>query len=178
MLPPRASFPHPTGRLLKIAVGSLLLLSISTTPGIAWDGQVKVSAKQRMERIILPSVEMNQTKLSDAMEFLRQTANQLEPNPNSASRLNIVLNPSTLSTPEQKITLNLHNIPLWEVLRYVAAQAGLKVKMEPHAICFVPLTEPDELVTATFRVAPAVFGNKIGVGGAKNALDQGATTAQ
>ena len=37
-----------------------------------------------------------------------------------------------------RITVTLDNIPLGEALRYVANQAGLKVKVEPYAICGYP----------------------------------------
>src|SRR5881398_3253801 len=37
-----------------------------------------------------------------------------------------------------RITVTLDNIPLGEALRYVAAQAGLKVKVEPYAVSLIP----------------------------------------
>ena len=38
-----------------------------------------------------------------------------------------------------RITVTLDNIPLGEALRYVANQAGLKVKVEPYAVALIPL---------------------------------------
>src|SRR6266550_4747736 len=38
------------------------------------------------------------------------------------------------SPAEGRITLTLNQIPLGEALRYIAAQAGLKVKVEPYAV--------------------------------------------
>src|SRR6266404_4992 len=40
-----------------------------------------------------------------------------------------------------RITVTLDNIPLGEALRYVANQAGLKVKVEPYAVAVIPLSE-------------------------------------
>src|SRR5262245_34824984 len=40
-----------------------------------------------------------------------------------------------------RITVTLDNIPLGEALRYVANQAGLKVKVEPYAVAVIPLAE-------------------------------------
>src|SRR6266496_3958453 len=40
-----------------------------------------------------------------------------------------------------RITVTLDNIPLGEALRYIASQAGLKVKVEPYAVSVIPLTE-------------------------------------
>src|SRR5206468_1518890 len=39
-----------------------------------------------------------------------------------------------------RITVTLDNIPLGEALRYIATQAGLKVKVEPYAVSIIPLT--------------------------------------
>jgi general secretion pathway protein D len=64
-----------------------------------------------------------------------------------------------------RITVTLDNIPLGEALRYVAAQAGLKVKVEPYAISVIPLTEQsNDLITKRYRVPPEFFGGPLDVG--------------
>ncbi len=75
-----------------------------------------------------------------------------------------------------RITLTLSRIPLLEALRYVASQAGLKVKVEPYAVSIVPLSEQTEqLITAEFRVPPNFISNTTTGGTAGGALDQAAT---
>ena len=82
-----------------------------------------------------------------------------------------------VASAETRITLTLSRIPLLEALRYVASQAGLKVKVEPYAVSIVPLTElTDALITAEFRVPPTFIGTTSS-GGTSNALNQGATSA-
>jgi general secretion pathway protein D len=70
------------------------------------------------------------------------------------------------TSPEQaKITLEVDDIPLLDALRYIANQASLKVKIEPHAVLLIPLTEQsDELVTKTYKVPPEFFGGPLDVG--------------
>jgi general secretion pathway protein D len=64
-----------------------------------------------------------------------------------------------------RITVNLDNIPLGEALRYVAAQAGLKVKVEPYAVSIIPLTEQsNDLITKRYHVPPEFFGGPLDVG--------------
>jgi general secretion pathway protein D len=64
-----------------------------------------------------------------------------------------------------RITVTLDNIPLGEALRYVAAQAGLKAKVERHAISIVPLTEQsNDLITKRYHVPPEFFGGPLDVG--------------
>ncbi len=47
-----------------------------------------------------------------------------------------------------RITVTLDNIPLGEALRYIANQAGLKVKVEPYAVSVIPLSEQShDLIT-------------------------------
>ncbi len=64
-----------------------------------------------------------------------------------------------------RITVTLDNIPLGEALRYVAAQAGLKVKIEPYAVSLIPLTEQsNDLITKRYHVPPEFFGGPLDVG--------------
>jgi general secretion pathway protein D len=64
-----------------------------------------------------------------------------------------------------RITVTLDNIPLGEALRYIASQAGLKVKVEPYAVSVIPLTEQsNDLVTKRYHVPPEFFGGPLDVG--------------
>src|SRR5438093_2728335 len=64
-----------------------------------------------------------------------------------------------------RITVTLDNIPLGEALRYVANQAGLKVKVEPYAVAIVPLSEQsNDLITKRYHVPPEFFGGPLDVG--------------
>jgi general secretion pathway protein D len=66
---------------------------------------------------------------------------------------------------EPRITITLNQIPLGEALRYIAAQANLKVKVEPYAVSIIPLTEQsNDLVTKRYHVPPEFFGGPLDVG--------------
>jgi general secretion pathway protein D len=61
--------------------------------------------------------------------------------------------------------VTLDNIPLGEALRYIANQAGLKVKVEPYAVSVIPLTEQsNDLITKRYHVPPEFFGGPLDVG--------------
>ncbi len=54
-----------------------------------------------------------------------------------------IVAPAVVAAPasppgEQRITITLNQIPLGEALRYIASQAGLKVKIEPYAVSVIP----------------------------------------
>src|SRR5437879_1905617 len=74
--------------------------------------------------------------------------------------------PPVVAAPENaRIALSLNQIPLGEPLRYIANQAPLKVKVEPHAVLLIPLTEQsEELITKTYQVPPEFFGGPLDVG--------------
>src|SRR5204862_7544273 len=81
------------------------------------------------------------------------------------------------------ITLELNRIPLGEALRYIANQAGLKVKVEPYAVSLVPRTEQSgDLLVKRYHVPPEFFGGPLDVGyyleGGLGAGQAGAGSAQ
>jgi general secretion pathway protein D len=66
---------------------------------------------------------------------------------------------------EPRITITLTQIPLGEALRYIAAQAGLKVKVEPYAVSIIPINEhSSDLITKRYHVPPEFFGGPLDVG--------------
>ena len=72
---------------------------------------------------------------------------------------------SAISPANARITISLTQIPLGEALRYVAQQAGLKVKIEPYAVELVPLNEQSsDLITKSYKVPPEFFGGPMDVG--------------
>lgn len=75
---------------------------------------------------------------------------------------------------EARITLTLNQIPLGEALRYIASQAGLKVKAEPYAVLIIPLSEQsNELVTKEYRVPPGFISSTVNI--SPTALNRPAT---
>src|SRR5947209_4337315 len=82
----------------------------------------------------------------------------------------------SISPADARITITLHQIPLGEALRYIASQAGLKVKIEPYAISIIPLSEQsNDLITKEYRVPPGFISTTVNIGA--SALNQPARTA-
>ena len=70
-----------------------------------------------------------------------------------------------IAPSEARITITLNQIPLGEALRYIAAQAGLKVKVEPYAVSIIPITEQsNDLITKEYRVPPGFISTSVNVG--------------
>jgi general secretion pathway protein D len=87
--------------------------------------------------------------------------------------------PTTISAPpinpaEARITITLNQIPLGEALRYIASQAGLKVKIEPYAVSIIPISElSNDLLTKQYRVPPGFISGSLNA--AASALNQPAS---
>ncbi len=82
-----------------------------------------------------------------------------------------------VATADSRISLSLTNLPLLEALRYVASQAGLKVRVEPFAVAIVPANEDvATLIQAEFRVPPGFIASSVSPSAA-SALNAGATAA-
>jgi general secretion pathway protein D len=78
-----------------------------------------------------------------------------------------------ISPGEARITITLNQIPLGEALRYIASQAGLKVKVEPYAVSIIPISEQsNDLITKEYRVPPGFITTSVNIGA--SALEQGA----
>lgn len=78
--------------------------------------------------------------------------------------------PTSSSAADARITITLNQIPLGEALRYVASQAGLKMKIEPYAVSIIPLSEmSNDLITKQYRVPPGfITGSLTPTGSALN----------
>src|SRR6266496_2161938 len=69
------------------------------------------------------------------------------------------------SPAEARITITLNQIPLGEALRYIANQAGLKVKVEPYAVSIIPISEQsNDLITKEYRVPPDFISTTLAPG--------------
>ncbi len=80
----------------------------------------------------------------------------------------------SIAPSNARITITLNQIPLGEALRYIASQAGLKVKVEPYAISVIPINEQSgDLFTKEYRVPPGFISSSVTINATK--LDQGPT---
>ncbi len=80
----------------------------------------------------------------------------------------------SIAPSDARITITLNQIPLGEALRYIASQAGLKVKVEPYAVSVIPINEQSsDLFTKEYRVPPGFISSTVNVG--SNSLNQGPT---
>jgi len=129
-----------------------------TTPA----GEARLSAAQdrianKMDALIMPEVNFEDTSLEEAIGFLRLRSMELdaaEPDP-SKKGLNFVLRkPRPMAgepapKPPALLTFGMKNVPFRRMLDEAARQSGFRYQIDDFAVTFVP---PDP-------IAPAPAGN-------------------
>jgi general secretion pathway protein D len=99
-----------------------------------------------------------------------------EPNAAVAPPIPTTIAPPSISPADGRVTITLNQIPLGEALRYIASQAGLKVKVEPYAVLIIPISEmSNDLLTKQYRVPPGFIAGSLS--GGTSALNQPASTS-
>ncbi|MFK5923482.1 MAG: type II and III secretion system protein [Verrucomicrobiota bacterium] len=136
-------------------------------------GDQAVAIQEKLKNIVIPNIEFEGARLIDVIDFLVQKAQELDVREQDPLKkgLNIVIDSGTgPSANEQAVDIKLSNVPLGEVLRYVATRAGLKPRIESYAVRLVPLSDADDAALATRRYqVPPGFIRGGGDGGAEGA---------
>ena len=134
---------------------------------------------EKMNKIILPSVQFKNATVEEAIEYLRVKSRDLDTftDASGVKGTNIILK-SGDAPSNARITLDLKDVPMSEALRYVTELAQMKYKVEAHAVLVVPLAEnASEQYTRSYRVRPIFLtagdGSRIT---AKQALERAGIT--
>jgi hypothetical protein len=95
-----------------------------------YQAQSSTALRETLDEIVIPEVNFRGAGAADVIEFLQTESQKVS----GANRpINIVWQaPEAAKTA--KVTLNLRGIPLTDVLKYVTESAGLRYRVDPHAI--------------------------------------------
>jgi general secretion pathway protein D len=132
---------------------------------------------RKLETIKIPSLTFTNLAIEDAIRFLEAKSRELDP---EGEGVNFVLKmqvndpppavapaagggagaaPAPAPAPMVKtVTLNLSNVSLMEVLRFLTTVTTLKYKIEEYAVFLLPINDsPTVLTTRTFSVPSGFF---------------------
>ena len=153
---------------------------------------------EKLRRIIIPSINFEDTTVEEAIDFLRQRSRELDTLETDPDRkgVNFVIrrprstdvggdagadlgDPTGLPLGTANLgalrirELRLRNVPLAVALQYICDQAGLRYRVDDFAVTLVPATDTDENVTSRNFIVPPDFRSIIGQGGgqAQESLD-------
>jgi hypothetical protein len=95
--------------------------------------------RRKLSETIVPEVNLRGANPFDALEQLRKESSKLTVD---KSEVNFVWQvPADAKLP--KVTLNLKQVPLLDVIQYVTAIAKLSFRVDPHAVViYLPAPEP------------------------------------
>ena len=148
--------------------------NVITAPDDIGGGSQAAAIQEKLVRTMIPSIEFEGARLADVITFLTQKSQEMdvsEPDPIKKG-LNIVIDPGTgPSVNDQTVDIKLSNVPLGEVLRYVASRVGLKVRVDAFAVSLVPMSDMGDLalITQRYKVPPGFIR-----GGGEGGGDAGA----
>lgn len=105
----------------------------------------------KLKDIKLERIDFTSASLEEVVEYLRVRSRDLDP---SGKGVDFVLSlPPDQTTPP--VTLNLVNVPIEEVLRYVTEISGVHYRIEEFAVRIVSMSDTNQtLISKSYRVPP------------------------
>ena len=100
------------------------------------------SLTKKLTAIVFPTVQFRAANPLDVIEYLRHESGKLAAD---KAEVNFVWQVPA-DVPLSPLTLNLENVPLSDVLRYVTQLTGLRYRVEPYAVVIYkpePATTPN-----------------------------------
>lgn len=122
-----------------------------------------VSVKNKLSRIMIPKLSLEQASLDEALDFLRSRAvenDTLELDP-ARKGVNFTVNIGAPDSPEairvrsQRLDLRLTNIPLSQALKYITEATRTKFTTDDFAVIITPVSSTsNDMVARNYRVPP------------------------
>ncbi len=197
----RAAYDHTRAELLADVDKAWELAVPADTPDIPTnlggsldDGKTGIQyINEKLKRIIIPTINFEDTTVDEAIAFLRMRAIELDTLELDPARkgVNFVVRPprttnigggadagldaasgDALVTPATNVgalrvrELRLRNVPLAVALKYICDQTKLRYKVDEFAVTLVPQTEiGEDVFTRNFTVPPDFHASLEGGGG-------------
>jgi hypothetical protein len=113
---------------------------------MAEDAQAAQAAtvEARLKRLVVPTLDLTDTKVPEALEFLQLKAAELSPK----AKPNFIMHLDE-NARRQTITLKLSKVSLFDALRAVAGAGGLEVVYDRFAVTIQPKGTAPPTVPAT-----------------------------
>jgi hypothetical protein len=101
-----------------------------------FSGEISASTAQKLQSIIIPSIEVVEAPIGDVAGLLQSKSSELD---SSGVGVNLILDvkPEAL---EQTVSLCLQNVTLGRAVWFLAEIAGLDLKVDRHAVILVERT--------------------------------------
>lgn len=117
----------------------------------AYQSNGREAIVQKLRTLVFPRVEFSGATLDEVTELLRVRTKDLDP---QGGGISFVMNvpPESRNKP---ISLDLFNVPVEEVIRYVTEMSGVSYKVDDNAVVFVSQSDRENaMISRSFRVPP------------------------
>jgi len=135
-----------------------LLLALVDPPV---DSGPEVSIEEKLAKIMIPRMALDQVNLSDAIEFLRVIASSndlltIDQNQRGIN-FNINLGPEDSNAAKaiqaKRFNLTLQNVPIVEALKHITELTGTAYRIDPFAVTIIPANQvTDEVYMRRYKV--------------------------
>jgi len=190
----RAAYDHTRAELLMQVDQAWALAVPAATPNLApppaETNQQRGTSyiTEKLRRIVIPSINFEDTTVEEAIDFLRQRSRELDPTETDPANkgVNFVVRSSKGGGPAAAAgapaaggdltggaeagtlrikALRLKNVPLAVALKYICDATHLRYKVDEFAVTLVPLSETGtDFYTRSFTVPPD-FASSLDAGG-------------
>lgn len=140
-----------------------------------------ISLRNKLSRIEVPNFQLEGATLMEAMDLFRLRAREndtFELDPRFKG-VNITANLGSSDTSpakeilSRKLELQLSNVPLDEILKYITENTGTRARVDEFAITLLPAgAGSEELINRNFRVPPDLLSNLAATAGDAVELDE------
>jgi general secretion pathway protein D len=137
----------------------------------------RVSVRNKLDRIIIPKISLDQASLNEALDFLRLRASENDPFETDPAHkgVNFTVNlgpqdsPTATKVRAARFDLQLTNVPLSQILKYITDVTHTSFTTDDFSVIITPAgAGSDALVTRTYRVPPD-FISSLSAGGTESA---------
>lgn len=193
----RAAYDHTRAEMLaqvdaawELAVPPLIVQQTITNNQVGNSGEASITAK--LKTIIIPEISLNNSTVEEAVEFLRLRSVELDP---EGAGINFVVRtPRVVDSAGDETgdatdatglggggdpnailikKLDLTNVPLEQVLKYICEEAKLRYKVDEYAVTLLPggasaeadIVQRNWIVPPTFETFLSTAGSGGGGGG-------------
>ncbi len=118
--------------------------------------------QKKLRELIISQVDFSEASLEEVLEYLRVRTRDLDP---AGKGVDFVVSVPA-DHPARPVSLNLREVPVEEVLRYVADMAGVTYKVDNFAVRLVSLADDSaEIISKSYRVPPDfISSSPVGAG--------------
>jgi len=115
------------------------------------------TVQQKLEKIIFPTVSFQNATIQQALEYLRVKSRDLDTISEAPAQKGVSFVVKMGGATPVPISLDLKNVPLIDALRYCTELAGMKYRVEAHAVMIA--SDFVEMPIPPAATPPPVVGN-------------------